>query len=566
MEIERQMSKILILCGEVKYSLGDFTAIVTWCPIRHELLKEKGISNYLFGDFSPGEERGQKLDFQLQERLDFGLHKESENNPALKWAPLAIQQIKWRLSRYLWLKECARAIIERFQPNIIIVSSDEDPDITKAFGVMGRMLNIQVEVQHGLHDKSAATIYLSAPYGIPSELDPLWFSFIYWCILKIFHPSLKTYIELYPNLRNINFRNGIHSFNFFRLLSFFWSVAKKITKILYPHTRETLVDSRLEINNPPLVILQKELWKSFSEDEQNLINALLFRFFSHYPHKFLDIVARRLSLFFLITKPSRIILMVDQLDRDRLVAYIAKKHNIQVDYLPHGILYEDYSGQNHYSLFQPDHILVWNEGSRKAFMELNWSAFTTRHPAHQQPIVPVKPLPPDRGSWKVLVLIPDWEGVSLDNREDCTVVGLMTIYRTLTEIGVKGKHIHIKSHFTPIIKLLDRQSSLLIKLRQSLGMEFLIIDPSLKTQQLFPDYNLVILGATTGIFEAARLGIPLVFFGPGLARIGALRGCSLPQAKSKDELKKVLETYNCGAVSKIYSDIVRSLQSGESMV
>jgi len=109
---------LLILCGETELTLNEFNNIVTFCPIRHFLMQKEGINNFRFSDFKPDHKLGKDLDLKLHETLDHCLHQEAEINPTLKWAPLAIQQVKWRLSRYLWLKKCFRNIIKKFTPTV----------------------------------------------------------------------------------------------------------------------------------------------------------------------------------------------------------------------------------------------------------------------------------------------------------------------------------------------------------------------------------------------------------------------------------------------------------------
>lgn len=562
MKSELQDSSLLILCGEVDYPLENFTLIVTWCPIRHHTLKQDGVRNFLFGDFCPSVDHGRVLDIQLQENLEEALYQESLKNPSLKWAPLAIQQIKWRISRYLWIKECFRKMIEHFHCRTMILSSGEDSDIRNAAEIIAREYNVSLEIQQGSQDYSAATVYFSAPYGLPRHLDPVWFHKFRWYLVKFFKKKVDVYLEFYPNLKTILLLKGIRFFNIHRSLNLWRSIMKKICKILHFPYRETLVDLEFDLDNKFTMILTEALWCSFAIDEKAMINVIINRFFIQYSNHFLDEVSYRLSIFFSIMKPLRIILMVDQLDADRLIAYVAKQHNIMVDYLPHGIMYEDYSGYNKNLPFQPDRILPWNNGSKYFLEQLQWSATTVRHPAHQQSPAPIRPLRSDPRLWKVLVLLPDWESMSLGSREDAPVVASIEIYRALVSFGVPGKQISMKFHFSPIKKMLNRQRDVIDKLKVKLEMQFRILEESLKTSQLFLDYDLVILGPTTGIFEAALRGIPLILFGSGLKYIGALKDLKLPHVNSQIELEALLREYDISAVKKEYEKLVYSLQSG----
>ncbi len=559
--------RLLILCGDFSGSLDRFDVIITWSPARHEDLRTHGITSPRFGDFTPSEERGVFLDRELHQGLEAGLDAEARANNTLRWAPLAIQQLRLPLARYRWLKECVGAIVRQYKPREIVLSSGEDREIVRAVEHGVQSEAIVVTVEHGPIDPSASTIYRSAPYGLPRRLDPNWFHRLRWRGRAWRLGLGSVQLELYPNIPEHACTGSIHGFKIRPALAFFDAVAGKLRRLLHIPHRETLVDlSSAHLDDHLPMIIEPTHWQQFSADEQRLLNGLLFRYFQLYPATYIDIVAERLAFIFSTIRPSRVVLAVDLLDADRLLAFVAKRQGIPVDYLPHGVVMEEYSGNAHPCLFVPNRILTWSEASADAFRALGWAATAIRHPLfNREHAMTVRSLPADRRAWRVLVLLSDWEGLSHAGREDGQLVEMMTIVRTLREVGIPSEHIDVKFHFTPIAEHREQQEQVVEQLKSTLDFPFRVIASSIKSRALLPEYSLVIVPPTTGIFEAVFLGIPLVLFGRGFGRYGIFRDAPLPHAETGATLRSILEQYDDQNLERVYRRLVEQVTCGVSL-
>ena len=137
----------------------------------------------------------------------------------------------------------------------------------------------------------------------------------------------------------------------------------------------------------------------------------------------------------------------------------------------------------------------------------------------------------------------------------------------MRELGIKGENIHVKYHHNhesiPLANHIKQDA--LNRLLKEANMKFTILESHHATINLLPDFDLVILGITSGIYEAVFLGIPLVVFGRFTRRAGGLREFKLPCATSGSELLKILEEYDSEKVANTYLQIANSLQSGVTL-
>lgn len=556
------MDRLLVLCGDTDERLEGFDVVVTWCPVRHRALTQRGVENHLFGDFSPGEERGQSLDCWLHERLEDGLQKQAQADPRMRWLPLALQQTKWPLARYIWLKECARRIFQTFPVSRCVVSSADDSDIATAVAAVAAESRVRVDVRSGPFDGSSSSLYREALFGVPTQLDPRWLFQLQWRLIAAWRRGIDVLMESYPNLRGWLREPGVYLFNLDRALSIVRLARNRLLGLA--RKRVVIRDGRRAGMQPTLV--DPACWKAFSEDERQVINGAVAMFLDHYGPEFLDEVASRFRYMFSVLGISRLVLAVDQLDADRLLTRAAKLEGIGVDYLPHGLLIEADSGRHRDSPFCPDRVLAWNAGSRNVFERLGWDAIHVRHPVNQRPIAPLKPLEGDSASWKVLVLLPEWVIVSLGGREDCAMRDFLEVYDGLTGMGVSPLHIHAKYHGTSGVREAEDAKAIhLDRMRRLLEMRFHVLDSSVRVRDVMSEYHLIVVGPTTGILEAVLRGIPVVLFGDGFGRVGALEGCALPRARTAGELRAAVQSYLADGLGTVYQRLAASLQAGPPM-
>lgn len=554
---------LLFLLGETNEPLDRYAAVVVWCPIRHALLIQQGAACARFGDFAPGTERGIALDAALRTRVEDGLGNAAVAHADLRWAPLALQQVLWPLARHCWVKECARAMLRTYRPARCVLSSGDDEDIVLAVRAVAAEEHIAVEVRDGPYDGTSSSLRKEVPYGIPLRLDPAWFHALHWRVVAALHRT-RVLIESYPNIRRATFPDGWLRMSVPRAVAFLTLVRMRLRVACGRPGKWITVQGELsthaELPRDPAV-----LWPTWPPDERAIAAQALAQFASTYAPAHLDAAAARCAAMLAACRPQRIVLAVDQLDADRLLAMAAHARGVAVDYLPHGNIYEDQSGRARHASWDADRVLAWNAASCNTFRRLGWDAVAVRHPTTQVIPVPRARLPENRATWTVLLLLPEWLYVSLGGREDCAMAWLVDAYNGLTALGVAGVRIHVKYHETAGVRIAEDAKAVHVRrARELLGMEFQVLDSALRVAEVMQSYDLVVTGPTTGIFEAVLRGVPVVLFGDGFERIGALDGASLPHARTARDLPVALAAHDGDAMDAPYTQLAHAFQSGLS--
>ena len=554
-------STLFILCGEAEYPLDGLAEIVTWCPIRHQVLKRQGIDTHLFGDFGPREDQGRELDLQLHNDVDRALHDESATNEVLTWVPLAIGQVKWRLLRYRWLKLCLSSIVEQFHPERIVLSSDQDKDMVLAMQTIAGLFRIAYRIDGGPFDPPTNIMHLLAPYGLPATMDPLWITRVVALLLKCLHKNARILYEPYGNLKDGFCRADALMFPAARYLNIRQAFLRKLLRVRHMEACEP--DPPISKTHPMLI--HEHMWSHFSQDERVVINSALTHFIERLPpHKVAQIL-KALAVLFTILKPRRIVLASDLVSLCRLLAYAAHEAGVPVDFLPHGIAWEDCSGTRRPSPFVPDRLLAWSHASKRVYERLGWKALAVAHSVNQGERVPLRRLSQKWNKARVIVLVPEWCGVSLGGREDIMVASCVKIYKGLTDLGVLSQHIYLKSHHTAFAHTDAIRKDPLLRLQKEVGFGFSLLSSAQKSITLLPQFDLAIMGITTGIYEAALTGTPVVLFGNSSQRVGTLEGIALPYATSAQQLEEAVRNYDNVAVEKMYTELIHRLQSGISL-
>jgi len=560
---ETNEQKLVILCADTPLEPGSFNIIVTMCPIQHRLLEKKGVPNFLFADFSPNEQQAKEVDSYLREKIEDGLHKERESNSQLKWAPLALQQVRWRLSHYLWVKECLKNIFNRFNYTSVFLSSQKQLEFVLALKALTSERDIPLEIGNGEFNEPPNRTYLCLPYDLPEQVDPSWFVELRWRVLRLLKPKTEVFYQWYWNLgRSLN--SGYYfSFNHYRGINFLGAARRKLLKLL-KLLSDSVIDCPFSNSSEMLnVSLTAEAWQSFTNDEKDIIRFAIKRFFDRLPSPKIDAVEKRLNRIFQLMRPKKIILSSDQICSGRLLAYVAHRNNVQVDYLPHGICWEDLLGPKKKSVFSMDHVLAWSIFSKQAYERLGWSSYAIAHPRCSVSAKPYKPLKKKWEEVRVLFLVPEWFNVSLEGRHDILTFSMIAVYEALMRIGVRPQNFHVKMAHAGAEVINQRKMEIFDSLKRDLGMDFIVCDSRLDSFELMADYDLVISGKTTGLFEVILQGIPLIIFAHSIRRIGALQNYPLSACHSAQEIYDALKDYDHEKMRNIYGEIVQSLQSGQ---
>ncbi len=556
--------KLLLLCGETSLDLADFCEIVTFSPIRKISLAGRKTGIHTLSDFAPDEDTGRALDLALYRNIDICLHAEALENTSLRWAPISYLQIQIRLARYCWLKQTLAKLVTTLVPESVVLSSARDDDMVHALRALTLGTGIRFEICNGELDQSTTMHHRIRPYGLPATVDPNWVTELRWRAWRAMFGKREYLVQPYWNL-------DIHDDTLFLLkgfsaINFLGRALAKFCEIFKIRNQEAYFHRPVELTYDSPKIIQSPSWRErFADDEVLVINHLLIAFAADFPATRLDAIERALLAIFDAVGVHRVVLIHDQLDACRMIAHAAHRRKIFVDYLPHGLMCEDFSGEHRNSPFSPDRVLAWNSTSADAFRQLGWKSSAVSHPQFQKEPLPFRRLGKNWENTRVLVLSPEWSGVTQSEQEDCAVTDMIATYNGLGELGIRPENIYLKLHAsTPIAQRLKRQG--LLNLRAHAKMKFTLLDTSARTMELITQYDLVVLGLTTGIFEAVMLGVPMVIFGLSPRRVGGLAGFKLPYAATAQALTSTLQEYDNDHVAATYAQIAASLRHGRLVI
>ena len=559
----KQSRSLLILCGESAYRPDNFDLIITLSPVRCRTLRETGIDAHSFSEWAPDEESGKSFDLALYQKLDFCLHAEAGVNSELRWAPAAYLPVLLRLSRYCWLKQTILNIFLDLSPACVYLSTDNDRDLVIAINAATESKNITIMIGNGDLDQATAMLPRVRAHTLPLRIDPIWMIKLRWLLWVWLFGKRKYFVQPYWNF---NLKNP--SLFFFRshsAINLLGRVLEKLFEVLKLKNKSALSDKTVELVTNITDALHHDEWrKRFSSDEILVINNILHAFMADYRPELLDQIERALVVMFETLGTRRVVMLHDRLDTCRLMAHAARRAEIPVDYLPHGIVLEDFSGKNSNSRFSPNRVLAWNEASAQYFKESGWAAETIMHPQFDAEPLPYCPLIKNWRGTKVLVLVPDWICVTHGEQEDCLLTDLAQIYDTLTQLGVHPQNITVKFHSGTTMDRNAKRAGL-AALQKAAKMDFRLVDAKVRTTTLIVKHDLVVMGITTGIFEAVMLGVPLVIYGLSPSRAGSIAGSHLPFAKTANDLSKVLLEYDNKNTAETYTVVKQALRLGKSI-
>ena len=156
---------------------------------------------------------------------------------------------------------------------------------------------------------------------------------------------------------------------------------------------------------------------------------------------------------------------------------------------------------------------------------------------------------------------PDWFGLSFDTGMDCFEHDLLGMMNGLARLGVP--HVFVKYHHSfPAVVRAKEQA--LERVQPFAPMRMTTIDSAESSPQLLGggEFDLAVIGPTTGIVEASRSSTAFVVYRGFLEKSGLLDGFRLPTADGPDELAQAIELYDVNVVDEECLRLHESLNAG----
>ncbi|MFK7825808.1 MAG: hypothetical protein AB8G05_16765 [Oligoflexales bacterium] len=485
--------------------------------------------------------------------IDKSLYREadSKNN---RWAPLSIQQIKWRFSKYYQYKLRIKSWLSKSSTRVLTLSSDFDEDLNLAAKAICSELGIQLRLLNGsFEDKSGSKLSRLAPYDLPDirAIDPVWVTILAGILARI---SRKK-ISCEPNKYLIsNYDWALFSWS--RSITVINSILSRYLNIKrYNKPLCDLSDSIDE--NLPLRIC-KSNWPEFDDYDLIHINSTLHRFFEICSPKNIDKIYRSLNIFFRLSGYKRHIQNQETLCSSRLIAYCLRNLDITVDYLPHGLTWEeDVSSTT--SSFSPSHVLAMNHSSSTMYKKLGISSLTVSHPINTKPLEPMKPFIINSQS-NFLVMLPDWSSTNIAGRPDAFTFDCDLICDALSKFGVKK--VDFKIHHCWSDELYTSRVNIIESISARYKLKPNIVISTKQSYPLIRQSDFVFIGSTTGILECIRAGTPFIVVNGDLPKTSVFANYKIPSANSAEELINYLNNLNVDFLQKDRESFQATLQSG----
>jgi hypothetical protein len=525
------MSSFLILCGGSTLPLHHYENIAVINVFLLDSLQKKRIDAVdLFGIDPEIDE------MKVTHEIDSRLHQEAEIRTEMLWAPLALERTVRRYLHYLQFKRRIEKWLVGQIPTSLAISSGWDKDLITAARVICQAQGINLVVHDGPFDiYTGLQPFLSAEV-LPSsgDLSPLF-------LIKMFGwwARLRNILVLYEPYSNLSAGHpNAQTFRWWKSIATVRSLYKHVkARFRLRESAQGVLNLSIYINSNDQNILNPSVWSKFSDDERQAINSGMHNFRSKHSDDHLDQIYIALKSFFRTTKAQRLIVLDGQLSHNRMLIYAAKKSQMYVDLLPHGLTLEDYTRTTD-GPFSPDRVLAWNEASRDRYRQLGINSITVSHERNRSWLDPIHREAKPIKTMNVLVLLSSSVPLQLDAFER----EFLDIHAALEVLGVE--RVQWKLHNTgPMIRKV--QNFTVQRLEQTLALKLEFIETHLDTQQLMSGFDIVVMaGPTSGIFEAARFGIPFVVFGGQLERAGCLDGVVIPRADSKDELVEAIRDFD----------------------
>lgn len=538
------MKKAILICDNNINSVENYDIIFSLGKLVEMELKSINIDSINIFDVT--------IPFQnnnIQKDIEKYLELESKIFGKTKWINLTIQHVLWRYTYYYQFKERFNHLLKTYDIEDLTLSSSSNTYLLEGLEAACFKNQINLRVTQGNSVFTSSVLPLTASFDIPFNQ-----SFLEATASKIFSllyrfRNIKTF---YENNNYLNL-NG---------LKFSWRRSVSFLGIYLPKFIENHKRSIIELNHnkkeKTIFQLEKNLWKGYDNFDLKIISSSLDDFFRKYNSQYLDNLFKNLLSFFKTTNARKIILNSDNSCSSRFLTYTAKKADIEVCFLPHGIM-QGYQYLKTGHEFGIDKILTWNQSEAEYLSNNGKKAINFQCPIKLNfPKVKKNYDKKYLSKLKILVLLPEWVGLNLKSRPDCFENDFFSIQNSLIKLGVS--QVYLKYH-NAIDSAKKKKEEALKRLSRLSKINFKVIEPEKKTIEIINDYDLVIVGATTGIIELAQSSTPFIIFRAFLEDIPLISNFKLPSADDEKGLIKLIRNYDFINIDNECMRLYSSLES-----
>jgi len=517
--------------------IKDDTLYITLTKIMHKKLLAKSVpSKYLFED-----------DGQCDLKKDIDnisdcLHLESEKYHQKRWFTITFKFIYKYLLHYNYFYDIIKSEIEKHSNLKYINISERSSKICQIvseelcnvfdleinyidedyIGLSDCVDNLATDLPEPSHiDSHNIFIYLVGKYLkykkhntfiLPSNINlniPKNVNIFKKSYLSVIHRLISKLI----NRKNINFKNNISSIDF-----------------------KGMCDVQYKIDD--------DIWSEFRDDQkkyiENIINIVLHK----YPSDYIDIIKSKIKLLFTTSDTQKIIVDDTMEVMKRVMMSAAQDLNIEIDFLPHGIVCEDEHINTLNTLYKNTKVLAWNNDSKIYFNKNNLTVKSIHYPIN---ISKTK-----KTEKKDVLMLMSGGKYIVNSFENIMTNFLENKYMFNLDIDWKYHQLLNKNQ-------IDTMNNQYKSIKRYYKRDITLINSDIRLTDIMSNYK--ILGFTTwttGIFEAALSDIPFFIYTKEPHNINAFNSIDMPIAYTIDECMDLIERKDRGYLN----DIKKSLTDG----
>lgn len=492
------------------------------------------------------------IDAQLLNIIETGLLMESSIRASNAWAEISIQHVHWRFVRYYQYRLRLEKLIIRDHVTHLTLSSSQDCDLVQACQAASAKHDVELSVQSGSCDIYSSKLPFLASYDLPSGFGCL--DSLASKILAMFYRINKTtaFYQPYNNLGDGYYRAAVLT----------WRRSLFLTSRNLPNTQlgspRCIANMDVAIRNNPSVNFNPQAWPGFDGFDLAVLESAFSYFQERYDVSSIDILFKRLRKFFEQSRTRRIVLNSDNTCTTRLLSKAARTNGMQIDYLPHGVIFEDLALNTGFGC-GVDRILAWNSASAVAFESRGRRTEVISHPSNQISPANKRSLPRKLSHLRVLIMPPEWVHLSFSSRPDCFERDILDVLSALHRLGVDSAKIKLHNSIPPV---LQAKIKMLDAIRPYAAIGFCLIDSNLPAQKLYDQFDLIVMGPTTGLLEASRSTTPFIGFRALMNKAGVYSDTSFPSANNTDDLVNCIMSYDVAEVDTQCHRIGETLRTG----
>jgi hypothetical protein len=521
------LKKAILICDNDINSVKNYEIVFSLGKLIELELKSINIDSINIYDI--------KIPFQnnnIQSDIEKFLELEYKISGKTKWINLTIQHVLWRYIYYYQFKERFNNLIKTYNIRDFTLSSSSNNYLLQGLEAACFKNKINFNVMEGKSVFTSSILPLLATFDIPFNQN-----FFEACASKIFALlyRFKNTKIFYENNNYLNLNGS--KFSWRRSVS---SLGIYLPKFIENH-KKSVIDLDHSQKEKTIFRLEKSLWEDYDNFDLKIISSALDDFFAKYDPKYLDHLFKSLLSFFKISNAKKIILQSDNTCSARFLSFTAKNAGLETLFLPHGLM------QNHQYLetsseFGIDQILTWNQSQADYLLSKGKNAINFHCPIKLNlPKVKKNYDKKNLSKLRILVLLPEWTGLNLKSRPDCFENDFFTIHNSLINLGID--QVYLKYH-NAIDSSIKKKEETIKRLSLLSKINLKVIDTGKKTTELFNDFDLVVVGSTTGIIELALSSTPFIVLRAFLEDTNLVNNFKLPSTDNEKGLIELIRNYD----------------------